>query len=146
MTENATHDSGHLNQSGDEIKKILENNKVVAIVGLSDNREKDSYKVGEYLKNHGYTVIPVNPAKQEILGEKAYPDLKSVPGQVDIVDIFRNTDAIPGIVDEAIGIKAKVVWMQLGLSHEVSAEKAKAAGLQVVQSKCMKIEHAKLTK
>ena len=122
-------------------------NKVVAVVGLSDKPARDSYRVADYLKNHGYTIIPVNPTKQEILGEKSYPDLTSIPGQVDIVDIFRNVSAIPGIVDEAIRIKAKVVWMQLGvLAHNDSADKARDAGLKVVQSKCMKIEYAKLVK
>jgi len=127
-----------------EIKAILENSKTIAIVGLSDKPERDSYRVAEYLKEKGYAIIPVNPAKTEILGEKSYPDLASIPGPVDIVDIFRNIDAIPGIVDEAIGIKAKVVWMQLGLAHNASAQKAAEAGLTAVQSKCLKIEHQKL--
>ncbi|HEN21319.1 MAG TPA: CoA-binding protein [Desulfobacteraceae bacterium] len=134
------------NPSDNEIKDILEKNKVVAVVGLSDNPARDSYRVAEYLKNHGYKVIPVNPAEQEVLCEKSYPDLTSIPGQVDIVDIFRQVSAIPGIVEEAIRIKTKVVWMQLGLAHNDSANKAIDAGLKVVQSKCMKIEHAKLVK
>lgn len=128
-----------------EIKDILEKYKIVAVVGLSDKPERDSYQVAEYLKSHGYTIIPVNPTKTEILGEKSYPDLSSIPGPVDIVDIFRKVDAIPGIVDEAIKIKAKVVWMQLGLAHNKSAQKARDAGIAAVQSKCIKVEHAKLT-
>ena len=86
----------------------------------------------------------MNPARTEILGEKSYPDLASIPVPVDIVDIFRNIEAVPSIVDEAIGIKAKVVWMQLGLAHNASAKKAEEAGLIAVQSKCLKIEHQKL--
>jgi len=132
------------NPLDDEIKEILGNSKTIAIVGLSDKPERDSYRVAEYLKGNGYTVIPVNPAKTEILGETAYPDLASIPIPVDIVDIFRNVDAIPGIVDEAIAVKAKVVWMQLGLASNASAQKAKEAGLQAVQSKCLKIEHQKM--
>jgi uncharacterized protein len=127
-----------------EIKEILLNNKTIAIVGLSDNPEKDSNKVGKYLKENGYKIIPVNPGRDEILGEKSYPDLASIPEKVDIVDIFRSVDAIPGIVDEAIKIKAKVVWMQLGLAHKESANKAQNAGLKVVQSKCLKMEHSRL--
>jgi predicted CoA-binding protein len=132
------------NPLDDEIKKILQNSKTIAVVGLSDKPERDSYKVAQYLKEQGYAIIPVNPTKTEILGEKTYPDLASIPGPVDIVDIFRNIDAVPGIVDEAIGIGAKVVWMQLGLAHNASAAKAKEAGLVAVQSKCLKVEHQKL--
>jgi len=113
-------------------------------VGLSDKPERDSYRVAKYLKEHGYEIIPVNPTKSEILGEKSYPDLASIPSPVDIVDIFRNIEAVPGIVEEAIKIKAKVVWMQLGLAHNKSAQKAKDSGLVAVQSKCIKVEHARL--
>lgn len=127
-----------------EIESILRGSRTIAIVGISDNPERDSNRVGRYLKEHGYEVIPVNPLKREILGEKCYPDLKSIPKPVDVVDIFRNIDAIPGIVDEAIRVGAKAVWMQLGLAHHESAERAREAGLAVVQSKCMKIEHARV--
>jgi predicted CoA-binding protein len=146
VTEHTVSEVPVTNPPDDKIINILEQNKVVAVVGLSDKPDRDSYKVADYLKSHGYTIIPVNPVTQEILGEKSYPDLTSIPEQVDIVDIFRNVDAIPGIVDEAIRIKAKVVWMQLGLVHNNAADKARAAGLEVVQSKCMKIEHTKLVK
>jgi len=144
MAEKQSCEFPESNPPDDEIKAIFENSKTIAVVGLSDKPERDSYSVAEYLKEHGYTIIPVNPTKPEILGEKSYPDLASIPIQVDIVDIFRNIDAIPGIVDEAIKIKAKAVWMQLGLAHNESARKATAAGLVAVQSKCMKIEHQKL--
>ena len=126
------------------IRKILETSKTIAVVGLSDNPERDSYRVAAYLKEHGYTIIPVNPARAEILGETSYPDLASIPSPVDIVDIFRKVDAIEGIVDEAIRIKAKVVWMQLGLAHNAAARKASEAGLQAVQSRCLKVEHQKM--
>ncbi|TAL31124.1 MAG: cupin domain-containing protein [Spirochaetes bacterium] len=127
-----------------ELAAILKTAKTVAVVGLSDNPERDSFKVARYLKEHGYRVIPINPARKEILGERSYPDLASVPEKIDVVDIFRQVDAIPGIVDEAIKINAGAVWMQLGLAHRESAEKAKAAGLKAVQGRCMKIEYGKL--
>ena len=134
------------NPLDDEIKGILENCKTIAVVGLSDKPERDSYRVAKHLKDHGYKIIPVNPTKSEILGEKSYPDLASISSQVDIVDIFRNIEAVPGIVEEAIKIKAKVVWMQLGLAHNKSAQEAREAGLIAVQSKCLKIEHERLKK
>jgi predicted CoA-binding protein len=144
MTADQPGKSSKSNPTENEIRGILENYTTVAIVGLSDKPERDSYAVAKYLKENGYTVIPVNPTRSEILGERSYPDLSSIPQQVDIVDIFRHIDAIPGIVDEAIRIKAKVVWMQLGLAHDECAQKARKAGLVAVQSKCIKIEHEKL--
>jgi predicted CoA-binding protein len=144
MAEKLSCEFPESNPLDDEIRAILENSKTIAVVGLSDKPERESYMVAQYLKEHGYTIIPVNPNKPEILGEKSYPDLASIPIDVDIVDIFRNIDAVPGVVDEAIKIKAKVVWMQLGLAHNESARKAAAAGLLAVQSKCMKVEHQKL--
>ena len=144
MSETESCEFPESNPLEDEIEKILKENKTIAIVGLSDKPDRDSYRVAAYLKDNGYRVIPVNPSKTEILGEKSYPDLDSIPQEVDIVDIFRKVDAIPGIVDEAIRIRAKVVWMQLGLAHNASARKAIAAGLAAVQSKCLKIEHQKL--
>jgi hypothetical protein len=99
--------------------------------------------VAKYLQEHGYHIVPVNPKADEILGEKCYPNLKEIPLSVDVVDIFRIIEAIPAIVDEAIAIGAKVVWMQLGLAENQSARKAMAAGLQVVMNKCLKIEHSR---
>lgn len=144
MKEEQTCELPESNAPDDEIKAILQNSKTIAVVGLSDKPERDSYQVAKYLKEHGYAIIPVNPTRSEILGEKSYPDLASIPSPVDIVDIFRNIEAVPGIVEEAIEIKAKVVWMQLGLAHNQSAQKAKDAGLIAVQSKCIKVEHARL--
>jgi predicted CoA-binding protein len=115
----------------------------VAVVGLSAKPDRPSYQVAQYLQEHGYRIIPVNPGCQEILGEKCYASLKDIPFPVEVVDIFRKVDAIPAIVAEAIRVKAKAVWMQQGLEEPVSARQAKEAGLQVVMDRCMKIEHAR---
>ncbi len=128
--------------SPEEIKAILQTYKVVAVVGLSPKAERPSFLVAQYLKDHGYRIVPVNPGQKEILGEKCYPSLKAVPFPIEVVDIFRNVEAIPGIVDEAIAAGAKVVWMQQGLVEPLSAQKAQEAGLQVVMDRCMKVEHA----
>ena len=133
-----------LNATPGEIKEIIKNSKIIAVVGLSADEFKISYKVAEYLQRHGYRIIPVNPKYQKILGERCYPDLKSVPEKVDIVNIFRRSDAIPPIVDEAIEIQAKVIWMQTGLINNAAAEKARNAGLKVVMNKCTKIEHSNI--
>jgi len=132
------------NLPDEEVVELLKSAKTVAVVGISHKEDRDSYKVAKYLKEHGYKIIPVNPKYKEVLGEPCYPDLKSVPEKIDVVDIFRNIDAIPGIVDEAIAVGAGAVWMQLGLAHNESAEKARQAGLKVVMNKCMKIEHHRL--
>jgi hypothetical protein len=124
------------------IKAILQNYKLVAVVGLSPKPERPSYQVAKYLQDHGYRIVPVNPGQKEIRGEKCYPTLKDVPFPVEVVDIFRNVEAIPGIVEEAIAMGAKVVWMQLGLSEPTAARRAEAAGLQVIMDRCMKVEHA----
>ncbi|MBC7358099.1 MAG: CoA-binding protein [Desulfacinum sp.] len=132
------------NPNDPEIAEILRTARTIAIVGISHKEHRDSHKVAKYLKEQGYTIIPVNPKYKEVLGEPCYPDLASVPGKIDIVDIFRNIEAIPGIVDEAIRVGAACVWMQLGLAHNASAEKARAAGLKVVMNKCTKVEHHRL--
>jgi uncharacterized protein len=126
------------------IEQILATGKTVAVVGLSDKPDRDSYRVAEYLQRHGYRIIPVNPVIESVLGEQSYATLKDIPEQVDIVDIFRKPDAVGPIVDEAIAIGAPVVWMQLGVVNEEAAEKAGAAGLQVVMDRCIKIEHQRL--
>jgi predicted CoA-binding protein len=124
------------------MRRLLSDAKTVAVVGLSENPARDSHRIAAYLQDHGYRVIPVNPKLHgEVLGEKAYPDLASVPVAIDIVDVFRKPEAIPGIVDDAIAVKAKAVWMQLGLAHNAAAEKARAAGLEVVMSKCIMVQH-----
>ena len=130
-----------LQASAAEITEILHNYRVVAVVGLSADPSRPSYRVAQYLQEHGFRIVPVNPGCQEILGERCYAGLKDIPFPVEVVDIFRNVDAIPEIVAEAIAVGAKVVWMQLGLEEPHSARKAKQAGLQVVMDRCLKIEH-----
>ena len=134
------------NPPSQKIKAILEKYKTVAVVGLSPKQERDSHKVAKYLKENHYRIVPVNPGQREILGEKCYPNLKAIPFQIDVVDIFRKPDAIPPVVDDAIEIAAKVIWMQLGLAHNQAADKAREAGLEVVMSKCIKIEHMNMLK
>jgi len=115
--------------------------KTVAVVGLSPKPERPSYRVASYLKSHGYRIIPVNPGQQEILGEKCYRSLKEIPGAVEVVDVFRRSEEVPPIVDEAIAIKAKALWLQDGVIHEESARKAEEAGLLVVMDDCMLRQH-----
>jgi predicted CoA-binding protein len=123
--------------------QILQQYRRVAIVGLSSNPQRPSHFVAVYLAQHGYDITPVNPRESEILGRKCYPSLKEVPQPLEIVDIFRDRAAIPGIVDEAIACGAKVIWMQLGLIHEDAARRVRDAGLKVVMDRCIKMEHAR---
>ncbi len=125
------------------IENIL-NFKTIAVVGISDDPERPSHFVASFLESHGYKIIPVNPKLTEWEGKKCYPDLLSIPEKVDVVDIFRRSEAVPPIVDEAIKIKAKVVWMQEGIVNEEAAEKARAAGIEVVMDRCMKKEYLRL--
>lgn len=127
-------------------EEILNSSRVVAVVGLSPKPERPSYRVANYLKEQGYKIIPVNPSAREILGEACYPDLISILEPVDVVDIFRRSEDVPGIVEEAIKIGAKVVWMQEEVINEEAAERARDAGLVVVMDKCMRKEHQKLKK
>ena len=126
---------------------ILRRNRTVAMVGASPNWNRPSYFAMKYLQRKGYRVIPVNPvaAGQTILGETVVPDLASIDVPVDVVDVFRRADAVPAIAEEAIRIKARVLWLQLGVVHEEAAARAEAAGLQVVQDRCMKIEYGRLS-
>ena len=126
------------------MKEILLSAKTIASVGLSSNQEKESYWIVSYLKEQGYRIIPVNPTATEILGEKVYPDLESIPDQVDVVQVFRKPEDVPPVVDSAIKIGAKVVWMQEGIRHEGAAQKARDAGLQVVMDACMRATHQRL--
>ena len=127
-----------------DLRRILNDYKRVAIVGLSADWSRPSNFAAKYLLDHGFEVIPVNPKYDEILGQKCYPDLESIPTPVDVVDLFQRVDRIPPFVDQAIKIGAKVVWMQLGIIHEEAAQKARDAGLEVVMDRCMKIEYARL--
>jgi uncharacterized protein len=125
-------------------ENLLRNAKTIAVVGLSSRRSRPSYGVSEYMQSSGYRIIPVNPNETEILGEKAYASLDEVPGPVDIVDIFRRPEGVPEIVDAAIRIGAKGIWMQEGVVHEEAAARARAAGLEVIMDKCILKEHRKM--
>ncbi|MGE5488460.1 MAG: CoA-binding protein [bacterium] len=127
-----------------DIQELLLSAKSIAVVGLSRRVSRPSYGVSEYMQRHGYRIIPVNPNETEVLGEKAYPDLDSVPISVDIVDVFRRPEFVPEIVDAAIRIGAKAVWLQEGIVHDEAAEKARAAGIFVVQDRCILKEHRRL--
>jgi len=123
------------------IPEILAAYKTIAVVGLSSRKFRASYGVAAYMQRAGYRIIPVNPQEQDVLGEKCYPDLASVPIPVEIVDIFRRSEFVPEIVDQAISIGAKVIWMQEGVEHEDAAAKARAAGLDVVMDRCILKDH-----
>ncbi|HLI13389.1 MAG TPA: CoA-binding protein [Alphaproteobacteria bacterium] len=133
--------------SDDYLLDILKNDRVIAMVGASPNWNRPSYFAMKYLQGKGYRVIPVNPVAvaEPILGEKVYASLKDIPVKVDIVDIFRKSEAVPPIVDDAIAIGAKVVWMQLGVRHPEAAAKAERAGIKVVMNRCIKIEFGRLS-
>jgi hypothetical protein len=124
-----------------DIKEILVQAKTIAVVGLSDSPLKPSNQVARYMQDAGYRIIPINPKYDKILGETCYPDLKSVPQPVDIVDIFRNPDHVLPIVEEAITLKPRVIWMQLGVVSEPAAKLARDHGIRVVMDRCIKIEH-----
>ena len=126
--------------------EILKSSRAVAIVGLSPKPTRPSCKVATYLKKKGYKIISVNPELKEVLGEPSYPDFSSIPERVDVVDIFRRSEEVPAIVEEAIKVGAKAVWMQEGVINESAASRAKEAGLMVVMNKCMRKEHGKLQK
>jgi predicted CoA-binding protein len=116
----------------DLVEEQLRNSRTIAVVGLSDNPQRDSHRVSKYLQSQGYRIIPVNPMIEETLGEKSYPDLKSVPESIDMVDIFRRSELVSPVVDEAIEVGAKYIWMQDGVVNEEAAAKAEAAGIPVV--------------
>lgn len=134
------------NADDHEIKEILDRHSQIAIIGLSNNEEKPSYQVAKYLKERNYIIYPVNPRYESILGEKCYPSLLAIPDPIEIVNIFRKPAAIPEIVVDAIKCRAEVIWMQLGIVNNQAAQRAKEAGLKVVMSKCMMVEHKRLIK
>ena len=127
----------------DAITAILEEYKTLTVVGLSSKPMRPSYGVASYMKSHGYRIIPVNPNEKSVLGEKAYPALDEVPMPVEVVVIFRRPEFVPELVESAIRKRAKVVWMQEGISHEDAARRARTAGLAVIQDRCILKEHAK---
>jgi len=126
------------------LRRILKQTKTIAVVGLSANWWRPSYFAAKYLQEHGYRIVPVNPQYPEVLSEQCYPSLRAIPFNVDVVDCFRKSEEIPALADDAIAIGAKVLWMQLGVINQAAAEKARAAGLEVVMDRCMKIEHGRL--
>jgi len=129
-----------------ELRDVLDRARTIAVVGLSDKPERDSNEVARYLKSQGYRIVPVNPMLTEVLGEKAYPSLSAIPREVsiDIVDVFRRSEQVPPVVDEAIARGDKVVWMQLGVEHADAAAKARAAGLIVFENLCIMVQHRRL--
>jgi uncharacterized protein len=126
------------------LRRILSENRVIAVVGLSADWFRPSFFAAKYMQEHGYTVIPVNPKYPQILGEKCYRSLRDIPRKVDIVDVFRKTQDVMPIAEEAVAIGAKVLWQQLGVKNEAAADKARAAGLEAVMDRCVKIEHGRL--
>lgn len=127
-----------------ELKQILKTIRIVASVGVSSSEEKPSYGIFYYLMEHGYHMIPVNPMASDILGLKTYPDLASIPQKIDVVQVFRKSEDVPPVVEQAIRIGAKIVWMQKGIINEEAAQKAEAAGLRVVMNRCMMETHQRL--
>lgn len=130
--------------SDDDIRAMLRHGKTIAVVGLSVNSTRPSYGVAAYMQRFGYQIVPVGLNGDEILGEKVYRDLASIPFPIDIVDIFRRPEFVGPHVEEAIAVGAKAVWLQLGIRNDAALEQAASAGLQTVQDRCIKVEHARL--
>jgi predicted CoA-binding protein len=133
-----------MNEDINTLRRILKQAHTIAVVGLSANWWRPSYFAAKYMQEHGYRVIPVNPAYPEILGEKCYASLRDIPEKVDIVDCFRKSEDIAPIAEEAIAIGATALWMQIGVINHEAADRARKAGLDVVMDRCVKIEHARL--
>jgi predicted CoA-binding protein len=132
--------------SADPILEILKKYKTMAVVGLSSNPARPSFGVTEYMQGAGYRIIPVNPNETEVLGEKSYARLEDVPEKIEIVDVFRRAAEVPPVVESAIRVGAKVVWMQLGIENAEAVERARAAGLIVVEDACIRVEHRRRVK
>jgi len=132
------------NEHDQKMRDILTSTNTIASVGLSSNQEKESFWIVLYLKEQGYRIIPVNPTQTEIMGEKCYPSLSDIPDKVDVVQVFRKPEDVPPVVDEAIKIGAKIVWIQEGIVNNEAAQKAEEAGLQVVMDACMRAAHRRL--
>jgi len=131
-----------ISKETDDIQALLQDVQTIAIVGISRNMHRDSHYVGRYLKNAGYKIIPVNPGADEILGEKAYPDLNSIPEAVDIVNIFRRPEDIPAVVDQALELKPKAIWLQLGTGeHPEVGKQVRTHNIHFVQNRCVKVDH-----
>jgi predicted CoA-binding protein len=143
VSANSLVNSGRFGTTAADRIRILGRYKRIAMVGLSSNPFRPSHFAAIYIRSEGYDVTPVNPREAEVLGLRSYASLRDVPRPIEIVDIFREPAAVPDIVDEAIAVGAKVIWMQLGVIHEEAAERARQAGLEVVMDRCVKIEHAR---
>ena len=131
-----------LSQETDQVEELLERVQTIAMVGISRNRHRDSQYVAKYLQNAGYKIVPVNPGADEILGEKSYPDLNSIPFPVDVVDVFRRPEDIPQVIDEALAINPKVIWLQLGTGdHPEERKKVEEQGIILIQKRCIKVDH-----
>jgi len=126
------------------LRRVLQQTRRIAVVGLSANWHRPSFFAAKYMQDRGYTIIPVNPAYTEVLGQKCYPSLRDLPMEVDMVDVFRKPEEVPAIADDAIAIGARTLWLQLGVIAPEAAAKAEAAGLEVVMDRCVKIEYARL--
>ncbi len=131
-------------ESDDDIREILKETRSIAVVGASPKPWRDSGSIAQFLAGAGYTVYPVNPKYPEVHGMKCYPDVRSIAASVDIVDIFRNPDEVDSVIDEAIAVKAKTVWMQLGVVNEGAAARAEKAGIKVVMDRCIAVEYRAL--
>lgn len=135
------------NPDDSKLEKIFKETRTIAVVGLSRKPERDSYRVAKYMQENGYRIIPVNPGlKQDVLGEKAYPDLASVPDKIDIVNVFRRSEDVPAVVDAALPLGPAVIWMQLGIVSREAAERAMESGVHVVMDSCIMVEHRRLMK
>jgi predicted CoA-binding protein len=130
--------------SDPDILRLLTRTKRIAVVGLSDRPYRTSHHIARYLQDAGYSIIPINPAVSTVLGEQAYPDLRSVPGPIDLVDVFRRPDALAEVVDDAIAAGIRAIWMQPGTTNADAAERAAGAGIDVVEDLCIMVEHRRL--
>jgi len=137
---------GSVNASADAVLELLQKYQTIAVVGLSSNPMRPSYAVTEYMQAAGYRIIPVNPNETEVLGEKSYASLEDVPEKIEIVNVFRRAEEVPPVVESAIRVAAKVIWMQLGIENEEAAEKARSAGLVVIEDACILVEHRRRTR
>jgi len=137
---------GSGNASADAVLELLQKYQTIAVVGLSSNPMRPSYAVTEYMQAAGYRTIPVNPNETEVLGEKSYARLEDVPEKIEIVNVFRRAEEVPPVVEGAIRVGAKVIWMQLGIENEEAAEKARSAGLVVIEDACILVEHRRRTR
>jgi predicted CoA-binding protein len=131
-------------EDDETIEKILRTSRTIAVVGASDNPDRDSNRIMQFLLNRGYDVYPVNPQYKSVLGRTCVPDLVSVPVAIDIVDVFRTPEAVPGIVEESIAVKAKVLWLQYGVVHQEAAQNAEKGGIQVIMDHCISVDHSRL--